>query len=107
MRNSVRNFIAAACILSPVLAFALPASAEDDAAEMEAISKAAKLITPQRAVERAVEAKPGTVLDVDLDQKLQGYYYEVELIDAAGVEWEIDIEASSGEVRRVKRDWLD
>jgi uncharacterized membrane protein YkoI len=108
MRNPVRNIVPAVCVLSALLAFALPASADDDAAaQMEAISKAAKLIAPEQAVERAVTAKPGTVLDIDLDRKFQGYYYEVELIDAAGIEWEVEIDASSGEVRRVKRDWFD
>lgn len=86
-------------------AFALPAAADDDdVAEMRAISSAAGLISPEQAIEKALAAKPGTAIDADLDRKLGKYYYEVEVIDAQGVEWEIHLDAKTGEVKRVKRD---
>jgi len=47
----------------------------------------------------------GTVVDVNLDRKRGQHHNEIEIIDAQGVEWEIDIDAKSGEVRRTKRDW--
>jgi uncharacterized membrane protein YkoI len=72
---------------------------------MRAVSAAVGLISPEQAVERALAAKAGTVVDVDLERKRGQHYYEIEIIDAQGVEWEIDIDAKSGEVRRTKRDW--
>lgn len=83
------------------------AAADDDVAEMQAIARAANLIPPQKAIEKALAAKPGTVIDADIDRKLSGLYYEIEVVDAQGVEWEIDIDARTGETRRVKRDWFD
>lgn len=97
------------CITGAVLACALPSFAQDadDLAEMQAMAKAASLIAPDQAVAKALAAKPGTVIDADVDRKFKKYYYEIEIVDAQGVEWEVDIDAKTGEVRRVKKDWFD
>lgn len=98
----------------PLCALAIAAGATtalaqdaDDMAEMQAIAKAANLISPEQAIEKALAAKPGTVVDADVDRKFKKYYYEIEIVDAQGVEWEVDIDAKTGEVRRIKKDWFD
>ena len=98
-----------AAIAAIAIAFALPALAQDadDLAEMQAISKAAGLIPPEQAMQKALAAKPGTIVDADIDRKFRKHYYEVEIVDAQGVEWEIDIDAKTGEVRKIKKDWFD
>mgnify|MGYP001263628368 CR=1 FL=1 len=85
-----------------------PAFADDDRAEMELIAKAAGLISLEEASSKALAAKPGTIIDADLDDRewTSGWDYEFEIIDAAGVEWEVDIDAKTGEVRRVRKDWF-
>ena len=104
MRDKLNQLLTPAFLLS--IAVAAPALAdEDDMVEMRAVSGAAGLISPEQAIERALASKAGTVIDADIDRKLGHYYYEIEIIDAQGVEWEIDVDAKSGEVRRVKRDW--
>jgi uncharacterized membrane protein YkoI len=87
---------------------AAPAFADDDRAEMELIAKAAGLISLEEASSKALAAKPGTIIDADLDDRewTSGWDYEFEIIDAAGVEWEVDIDAKTGEVRRVRKDWF-
>ena len=87
---------------------AAPACADDDRAEMELIAKAAGLISLEEASSKALAAKPGTIIDADLDDRewTSGWDYEFEIIDAAGVEWEVDIDAKTGEVRRVRKDWF-
>jgi uncharacterized membrane protein YkoI len=103
MKAMLTSFLAAAMLAGG--AFALPAAADDDdTAEMRALSTAAGLISPEQAIEKALAAKPGTAIDADLDRKLGKYYYEVEVIDAQGVEWEVHLDATTGEVKRVKRD---
>jgi uncharacterized membrane protein YkoI len=84
------------------------AFADDDRAEMELIAKAAGLISLEEASSMALAAKPGTIIDADLDDRewTSGWDYEFEIIDAAGVEWEVDIDAKTGEVRRVRKDWF-
>ena len=95
--------IGGALVVAPA-AFAQDA---DDMAEMQAASKAAGLIPPEQAIAKALAAKPGTVVDADVDRKFKKYYYEIEIVDAQGVEWEVDIDGKTGEVRRVKKDWFN
>lgn len=86
------------CIAGAALACSLPSFAQDadDVAEMQAMAKAANLIAPDQAVAKALAAKPGTVIDADVDRIFKKYYYEIEIVDAQGVEWEVDIDAKTG-----------
>jgi uncharacterized membrane protein YkoI len=80
----------------------------DDPAKMRAIAQAAGLISVEEASEKALAAKPGTIIEVELDDRSwpQGWDYEFEIIDANGKEWDVDIDAKTGEVRKVKADWF-
>jgi uncharacterized membrane protein YkoI len=80
----------------------------DDPVKMRAIAEAAGLISLEQAKEKALAAKPGTIIEVDLDDRSwpQGWDYEFEIIDANGKEWDVDIDAKTGEVRKVKADWF-
>lgn len=80
----------------------------DEPAKMRAIAQAAGLISVEEASEKALAAKPGTIIEVELDDRSwpQGWDYEFEIIDANGKEWDVDIDAKTGEVRKVKADWF-
>jgi uncharacterized membrane protein YkoI len=105
MRNKSFSKLFAALAIS--MAIGAPALADDDEARDRAIAKAANLITPEQASEKALAAKPGTVTDIDLDRKWKNYYYEVEIVDANAIEWEVDIDATTGKVHKIKRDWFE
>lgn len=48
---------------------------------------------------------PGaTITDSELDNHFNGYEYEVELRDAKNVEWDVDVNAATGEVLKNKQD---
>ncbi|MBK5356156.1 PepSY domain-containing protein [Pseudomonas sp. TH41] len=48
---------------------------------------------------------PGaTITDSDLDKHSTIYEYEVELKDTKGVEWDVDLNAATGEVLKNKQD---
>lgn len=81
---------------------------DDDRQEMAAISKSFGLITPEAASQKALAAKPGVVTDAELDNRKfdAGWDYEFEIVDAAGKEWDVDVDAKTGEVRKIKRDWF-
>ena len=81
---------------------------DDDAAQMLLTAKAAGLISVEQATEKALAAKPGTVIEVELDKRKwpQGWDYEFEIIDAQGNEWDVNIDAKTGEARKVSRDWF-
>lgn len=86
-----------------------PALADDDnPAKMKTIAEAAGLISMDEAKTKALTAKPGTVIEAELDDRSwpQGWDYEFEIIDADGKEWDVDIDAKTGEVRKVKADWF-
>lgn len=85
-----------------------PAIADDDHEEMMATINAAGLIPIEQASEKALAAKPGKIVDAELDERTwpKGWDYEFEIIDADGREWDVDVNAKSGEVVKVKRDWF-
>lgn len=88
----------------------LPALADDDdLPKMRAIAAGAKLISLEDAQAKALAAKPGTIVDVDLERRFMGrnYDYEFEVIDGEGKEWEVNINARDGAVRSVRQDWFE
>jgi len=81
---------------------------DDDRVELEALVKAGNFVDPGQAREKALAAKPGTVTDVDLERSWRGgYYYEVEIVDPELRKWEVHIDAKTGNVESVRRDWFD
>lgn len=76
----------------------------DDIQQMQQKAEAFNLISVDEAKRIAMETKPGFVDDVDLEGTGMGYKYEVEVADKQGLEWDIDIDAKSGEVLNVKQD---
>lgn len=82
--------------------------ADDDEQEIAAITKEFGLITLDQAKAKALAAKPGVVTDADLDNRDfgKGWDYEFEIVDADGKEWEVDIDAKTGTVGKVRRDWF-
>src|SRR5690554_2402699 len=79
----------------------------DDLYEMQAKSEQLGLISVDQAKAIALEAKPGIIDDIDLENRAfaGGWDYEVEVIGKDGKEWDIYINAETGEVRKVSRDW--
>lgn len=76
----------------------------DDMLEMQQKAEAFELITVDEAKTIATDTKPGFVDDVDLEGTGMGYQYEVEVADKQGMEWDIYIDAKTGEVLNVQRD---
>ena len=106
MKKSINTFASASFIslslLSPM------AFADDDAQEIEAISKELGLITLDQAKAKALAAKPGAVEDFDLENRKfgKGWDYEFEIVDADGREWEVLVDAKTGNVRDVSQEWF-
>ena len=53
-------------------------------------------------------AKPGVVKEVELERRKfkSGWDYEVEIVDSNGAEWEVYIDAKTGKVNSINRDWF-
>ena len=109
MSTMLQIALLSGALLALGAAASTPAAADDDdQAEMEALVKAGQFISPDEAREKALAAKAGTVIDIDLDRGWRGsYYYEVEVLDADLREWEVHIDAKTGQVRKIEREWFD
>lgn len=81
---------------------------EDDVQKMEEKAKAFSLISHEEAKTKALAAKPGVVKEVELERRKvsAGWDYEVEIVDSNGAEWEVYIDAKTGKVNSVSRDWF-
>jgi uncharacterized membrane protein YkoI len=107
MKNSVYKTSAATILMLGILSTNAIAD-DDDLQEMEAISKQFSLISLDEAKAKALAAKPGVVKDADLENRKfsKGWDYEFEIVDADGKEWDIVIDAKTGKVGSIKRDWF-
>lgn len=93
-------------IFSVVSVMSFPVLA-DDLHEIETKSEQLGLISIEEAKSIALEAKPGIIDDIDLENRafLGGWDYEIEVLGKDGKEWDVYINAETGEVRKVSRDW--
>lgn len=104
-----KNLKAALVLSAVVLALNTPVShADDDVQEMAAIASQFGFITLEQASEKALAAKPGVIKEAELDKRNfgKGWDYEFEIVDADGREWEVKIDAKTGAVVKVSRDWF-
>jgi uncharacterized membrane protein YkoI len=87
-----------------------PALADDgdDVQKMTEKAKAFGLISHEEAQAKALSAKPGVVKEVELERRKfkSGWDYEVEIVDSNGAEWEVYIDAKTGKVNSINRDWF-
>jgi uncharacterized membrane protein YkoI len=93
-------------IFSVVSIMSFPVLA-DDLHEIETKSEQLGLISIEEAKSIALEAKPGIIDDIDLENRafFGGWDYEMEVLGKDGKEWDVYINAETGEVRKVSRDW--
>lgn len=97
--------------LSSVVALMLQtgfANADDDIREIKAFSEGLGLVSLEQAKAAALAAKPGVIDDVDLEDRSfgKGWDYEFEIMDVDGNEWEVYVDAKTGEVRKVEKEWF-
>lgn len=91
-------------VISSVMSF--PAVA-DNLYEIQTKSEQLGLISVDEAKSIALEGKPGIIEDIELENRsfAGGWDYEIEVVGKDGKEWDLYINAETGEVRKVSRDW--
>jgi uncharacterized membrane protein YkoI len=108
MMNKKISVITLSMLLGVMVATSARAD-DDDTAEMQAVAQSAGLLTLEEASEKALAVKAGTIVEADLDRRLwplAGWDYEFDIVDAQGQKWEVEIDAKTGESRRVLRDYF-
>lgn len=68
------------------------------------LSEAGTILPLEQILALARERHPGRVLETELEHKDSGYYYEIELLDAAGQVRELKYDAVTGALLTDKQD---
>lgn len=88
--------------------FSLPAKAGEDVSYVEArkLQAAGEILSFEKIAEVARKIKPGEILETELERSRKSglYIYELEILDANGVVWELDINAKTGEMMKIEID---
>lgn len=97
------NVIYATLLASMGMAVAMPAWAVDD--DLYYQQHKQQFITHDKAAEIAINTVPdGIVEEVEFEKKRNGEFFDVELRDAQGQEYQVRIDAKSGKVIYSRRD---
>lgn len=89
------------------LAFAVTATAKDlSVDEVATLTKEGKILPTEKLDAAALAAHPGGKIEqgAEIERHHRGYVYEVEVTDAKGQEWDLDIDATTGKIVKNERD---
>ncbi|MBD0680466.1 PepSY domain-containing protein [Pseudomonas sp. PSB11] len=101
MRTLTALFTAAALTFTAGLAQAKDVPVD----QIPQLVKDSKIKPLEELNQIVMKLHPGaTITDSELDNHFNGYEYEVELLDANKVEWDVDLNAATGEVLKNKKD---
>jgi uncharacterized membrane protein YkoI len=64
-----------------------------------------KPVKPVQEIIRQYESDGSRITDIELDREMLRDIYEIELVDASGTGWDMDVDARTGEVLSRHRDW--
>lgn len=108
LKNKSASFLIMGLLCSIMASQPAWADDDDDPAKIAEMAKAFGLISLEDAQTKALAAKPGVIKEVELERRKfrSGWDYEVEIVDANGAEWEVYIDAKTGKVNSVNRDWF-
>lgn len=106
MKHTIQTLITVTALSFGVMSNAFADA--DDLHEMETMAKTFGLISFEEAKTKALAAKPGVIDDAEFESKKfeKGWNYEFEIVDADGVEWDVDIDAKTGKVTKMSKDWF-
>jgi uncharacterized membrane protein YkoI len=81
-----------------VLASAPAALGAADAEQARQLAERGEIIGLEKLLEQVQRQYPGRVIEVELDRGKRRWIYELELVDADGRVWEMEFDASTGEL---------
>ena len=87
-----------------VLANAGPVPASDDQEAARRLSGSGQILALEAVLEHAQRHRPGRVLDVEFENEHGLYIYEIEILDARGVVWELELDAQTGDLLESKKE---
>lgn len=105
-RLLMKRLLIAAAIAAPlsVLTGWPQAAADTDQALARKLRAAGTILPLETIAAKAQAAKPGELLEAELDHDHGRYIYEVEILDADGQVWELKLDAGTAQVLKLERD---
>lgn len=99
---SIRQLV----VIIPLLALAMTSASatEDDHDHAKRLVETGDILPLENLIEQARRLHPGRVLEVELENKRGRRIYEIELVDADGIVWEMKFDAQTGELLKTERD---
>ena len=95
-------------MLKWIFALSVPAHAGEDVSQAEArrLQAAGEILSFEKISEIVRSIKPGDILEIELERNRKSgiYIYEVEILDAKGTVWEMDVNAGNGELIKMEID---
>ncbi len=102
---STRGRTLLATALAPVLvATSTVALADLSYTEARKLREGGQVLPEDRVVELVTKTRPGEITSLELDRDFGRLVYEVEVRDAQGQEWDLELDAATGEVLGEQRD---
>jgi uncharacterized membrane protein YkoI len=97
-----RSSLLCALLCAALFAGSLPA--DDDHWEAHRLRQSGAILPLETILESLNRVRPGRILELELEQEHGAYIYEIELLDPQGQVWELEIDATSGELLDAERE---
>ncbi|WP_341237333.1 PepSY domain-containing protein [uncultured Limnobacter sp.] len=91
-------------LIIAILLLAVPAAHADDDRRIRRLQRSGEILSLETIFAAARSVKPGRIVDVDLDKEDGRYVYEIEVLDAGGRVWEMEFDARTGSLLKLKQD---
>ena len=76
----------------------------DDHETARRLSEAGEILSLETILQHAQQHQPGRVLEVEFDNDRGQYIYEIEILNAKGVVWELELDARTGHLLERKQE---
>jgi uncharacterized membrane protein YkoI len=97
--------LTASFIATALISMAGMAQADVTGDQISQLVKDGRIKSLEELNQIVLKLHPGaTITNSDLDNHFNGYEYEVELRDAHNIEWNVDLNASTGKVLKDRKD---
>jgi len=80
------------------------AYASDDQETARRLSEAGEILPLETILQQVQQHQPGRVLEVEFDNKHGQYIYEIEILNAKGIVWELELDARTGQLLERKQE---
>lgn len=106
--SKLRPALLTGLVAAILVIFTLPVKAGEDVSHIEArkLQASGEILSFEKIAEIARKVKSGEILETELERNRKSglYIYELEILDAKGVVWELDINAKTGEMMKIEID---